>query len=79
MFGLYASENITNADGNVVVSKGALIDKAATDGDGNAAFSADLPIGFGYEVKEIQAPENYVRNTMCIHSGLVIPMTGKRK
>ncbi len=68
VFGLYASGNITNADGNVVVSKGALIDKAITDGDGNAAFSADLPIGFGYEVKEIQAPENYVRNTEDVYS-----------
>lgn len=63
IFGLYAAENITNADGNVVVSKSALIDKATTDSDGNAAFSADLPVGFGYEIKEIQAPEGYLRNT----------------
>ncbi len=68
IFGLYAAENITNADGNVVVSKGALIDKATTDSDGNAAFSADLPIGFGYEVKEIQAPEGYQRNTEDVYS-----------
>ena len=68
IFGLYASENITSADGNVVVSKGALVDKVATDADGNAAFSADLPIGFGYEVKEIQAPENYLRNTEDVYS-----------
>ena len=68
IFGLYASENITNADGNVVVSKGALIDKATTDGDGNAAFLADLPVGFGYEAKEIQAPEGYLRNTEDVYS-----------
>lgn len=68
IFGLYAAENITNADGNVVVSKGALIDKATTDSDGNAAFSADLPIGFGYEIKEIQAPEGYLRNTEDVYS-----------
>ena len=68
IFGLYASENITNADGNVVVSRGTLLDKATTDNDGNAVFSADLPIGFGYEVKEIQAPEGYVRNTEDIYS-----------
>ena len=68
IFGLYASENITNADGNVVVSKGALIDKAMTDGDGNAAFSADLPVGSGYEIKEIQAPEGYLRNTEDVYS-----------
>ncbi len=68
IFGLYAAENITNADGNVVVSKGALIDKATTDSDSNAAFSADLPIGFGYEIKEIQAPEGYLRNTEDVYS-----------
>ena len=68
IFGLYASENISNADGNVVVSKGALIDKTTTDSDGNAAFSADLPIGFGYEIKEIQAPEGYLRNTEDVYS-----------
>lgn len=68
IFGLYASENITKADGNVVVSKGALIDKATTDGDGNAAFWADLPVGFGYEVKEIQAPEGYLRNMEDVYS-----------
>ncbi|MXP74022.1 peptidase [Lachnospiraceae bacterium WCA-9-b2] len=68
IFGLYATENITNADGNVVVSKGALISKVTTDGDGNAAFSADLPVGFGYEVREIQAPEGYLRNTEDVYS-----------
>ncbi len=68
IFGLYAAENITNADGNVVVSKGALLDKVTTGGSGNATFSADLPIGFGYEVKEIQAPENYLRNTEDVYS-----------
>ena len=68
IFGMYAAENITNADGNVVISKGALLDKVTTDGDGNALFTADLPIGFGYEVKEIQAPENYLRNTEDVYS-----------
>ncbi len=68
IFGLYASENITNADGNVVVSEDALIDKVTTDGEGNATFSADLPVGFGYEVKEIQAPEGYLRNTEDVYS-----------
>ena len=68
IFGLYASENITNAEGNVVAAKGTLLDKVTTDGNGNAAFSADLPLGFGYEVREIQAPENYLRNTEDVYS-----------
>ena len=68
IFGLYASENITNADGNAAVSKSTLLDKVTTDSNGNAVFSADLPIGFGYEVKEIQAPEGYLRNMEDVYS-----------
>ncbi|MFG6366690.1 SpaA isopeptide-forming pilin-related protein, partial [Schaedlerella sp.] len=62
IFGLYAAENIQNADGNTVAEKDALIEKATTGTDGNAVFTVDLPIGFGYYVKEIQAPSNYLKN-----------------
>nr|WP_305136075.1 SpaA isopeptide-forming pilin-related protein [uncultured Schaedlerella sp.] len=62
IFGLYAAETIHNADGNPVAEKDALIEKATTGTDGNAVFSADLPIGFGYYVKEVQAPSNYLKN-----------------
>lgn len=51
-----------------MVSKGTLIEKAVTGEDGKAVFTADLPIGFSYEVKEIQAPEGYVRNQEDIYS-----------
>lgn len=68
VFGLYAGSDIINADGNVVVSKGTLIEKAVTGEYGKAVFTADLPIGFSYEVKEIQAPEGYVRNQEDIYS-----------
>lgn len=68
IFGLYAGSDIKNADGRVVVSKGTLIGKATTGNDGKAVFTADLPIGFSYEVKEVQAPEGYVRNTEDVYS-----------
>ena len=68
VFGLYAGSNITNADGNIVVSKGTLIEKAVTGEDGKAVFTADLPIGFSYDVKEIQAPDGYVRNQEDVYS-----------
>ncbi len=68
IFGLYASENITNADGNVVAAKGTLLDKVTTDRNGSAIFSVDLPIGFGYEIKEVQAPENYLRNQTDVYA-----------
>lgn len=63
IFGLYAADDIVNADGIVVVKKGTLIEKATTGNDGTATFLADLPIGFSYDVKEEQAPSGYVRNT----------------
>ena len=68
VFGLYAGSDITSFDGTVVVKKGTLIEKATTGADGTAAFTADLPIRFGYEVKEEQAPEGYVRNTKDVYS-----------
>lgn len=68
VFGLYAGIDITNADGNVVVSKGTLIEKAVAGEDGKAVFTADLPIGFSYDVKEIQAPDGYMRNQEDVYS-----------
>lgn len=68
VFGLYAGSDITSFDGTVVVKKGTLIEKAVTGEDGLATFTADLPIGFGYEVKEEQAPEGYVRNMKDVYS-----------
>ena len=68
IFGMYAGSDITAWDGTVIVKKGTLIEKVVTGEDGTAAFTADLPIGFGYEVKEEQAPEGYLRNTTDVYS-----------
>ena len=68
IFALYASDDIRNADGTVVVKKGTLIEKATTGADGTAKFTADLPIGYSYFVKEDQAPEGYVRNTEDVYT-----------
>ena len=64
----YTSDDIRNADGTVVVKKGTLIEKATTGADGKAKFTADLPIGYSYFVKEDQAPEGYVRNTEDVYT-----------
>lgn len=68
VFGLYAGEDMKNADGTVVVKKDTLLGKAESNGEGKAVFSADLPIGYGYYVKELQAPENYLRNSEEVYS-----------
>lgn len=59
VFGLYAEEDITALDGTVLVTGGTLIEQATSDADGNADFQSDLPMGFQYGVRELQAPENY--------------------
>ena len=50
------------------MKKGTLIQKATTGADGTAKFTADLPLGFSYDVKEVQAPEGYVRNTEDVYT-----------
>lgn len=59
VFGLYAAEDITTADGTVLVKSGTLIQSVESDADGNAVFTADIPVDFHYAVEEIQAPEYY--------------------
>ena len=50
------------------MKKGTLIEIATTGADGTAKFTADLPIGYSYSVKEDQAPEGYVRNTEDVYT-----------
>lgn len=68
VFGLYAGEEITADNGTVVVPTGTLIETVTTGEDGSAAFSADLPIGFSYQIREIQAPYGYYRNREEVYS-----------
>ncbi len=62
VFGLYADSGITDRDGNLLVASGALIEQVVSDINGNACFQSDIPIGFQYRVREIQAPENYYQS-----------------
>lgn len=68
IYGLYAAEDIADVSGNVVVRKDTLIEKETTGNDGNAVYQADLPINHSYYVKELQAPENYFRNSEDVFS-----------
>lgn len=62
VFGLYTDSGITDRDGNLLIAGGTLIEQAVSDSDGNACFQSDIPIGFQYSVREIQAPENYSKS-----------------
>lgn len=62
IYGLYAAEDI-KVDGKTVVPKGTLIEKATTGADGKVSYKAELPINYSYSIREIQAPELYLRNS----------------
>ena len=62
IYGLYAAEDI-KIDGKTVVPKGTLIERATTGADGKASYKAELPINYSYSIREIQAPELYLRNS----------------
>ena len=56
-FGLYASENITAADGSTIPADG-LIETVNCAEDGTVVFATDLPLG-SYYVKEISTDKHY--------------------
>lgn len=68
IYGLYAGEDLKTADGNVAAAKDTLIEQVTTGTDGSAAYQSDLPIGYSYYIKELQAPENYLRNSDDVYS-----------
>ena len=61
VFGLYAAEDITAADGAVIPVDG-LIEVITFDESGLATVQTDLPLG-SYYVKEIATDEHYVLNS----------------
>lgn len=58
-FGLYASEDITAADGKVIPKDG-LIETVTCDENGKAVFMTDLPVGAKVYVKEIATDNHYI-------------------
>ena len=58
-FGLYASEDITAADGKVIPKDG-LIETITCGENGKAVFRADLPVGAKVYVKEIATDNHYI-------------------
>ena len=62
-FTLYAASAITSYKGDDLVAAGTLIETVKTGADGSAAFAADLPVGFKYEVREVAPPAGYTFGT----------------
>lgn len=64
-FGLYAAEDIKNADGKVIVEAGTLLETVISDENGKIAFTKDYPFGV-YEARELAAPAGYVSSDEII-------------
>ena len=58
-FGLFSRDDIVNDKGEVIVKKDEVIEHALSDKDGKAEFSADLPLGYAYYVKETAQASGY--------------------
>ena len=52
VFALCAKNDITGADGKVILEADTVIEELATDKEGKLTFTVDLPIGFEYYIKE---------------------------
>ncbi len=64
-FGLYATEDIENANGEVIIEAGTLLETAVSDENGRIAFKKDYPFAV-YEAKELEAPKGYVSSEEVI-------------
>lgn len=64
-FGLYADEDILNADGSVIIEKGTLLEKAVSDDNGKISFVKDYPFA-RYAARELEAPKGYVSSEEVI-------------
>ncbi len=61
-FGLYASENLTAADGSVIPKDG-LLEIISCDQNGRAEFKTDIPVGARLYVKEIATDSHYLASS----------------
>lgn len=60
VFALCAKEDILNKDGEVILKADTVIEEKATDKEGKLLFTADLPLGYSYYVKETAPAPGFV-------------------
>jgi LPXTG-motif cell wall-anchored protein len=61
VFGLYARNDILNADGDVIITAGSLMDILITDESGEAVSTRDIPFG-AYFIRELTTRNNLVQS-----------------
>ena len=68
-FAIFAREDVKNIFGDVIIPSGSMVEKAMSDENGMAHFSANLPIG-KYVVRETKSPKGYYHSGRTIEFNL---------
>lgn len=63
IFGIFTDEDITTADGEVLLEKDSLVDCFGLNDSYQGVSSVDFPVGTKWYVKELQTSEGFVLNT----------------
>ena len=63
IFGVFSEEDITNADGEILLEKDSLVDCFGLNDSYQGQSSVDFPCGTKWYVKELQTAEGFVLNT----------------
>lgn len=63
IFGVFSEEDITNADGEILLEKDSLVDCFGLNDSYQGQSSVDFPVGTKWYVKELQTAEGFVLNT----------------
>lgn len=63
IFGIFTDEDITNADGEILLEKDSLVDCFGLNDSYQGISSVDFPVGTKWYAKELQTSEGFVLNT----------------
>jgi len=62
VFGIYTTKDVLAADGSVALSADQLVEVVKSDASGKVTTTADYPLGYDYVIRELEAPEGYMKD-----------------
>lgn len=62
VFGVYTTTDVLAADGTVALAADQLIEVIKSDDSGKVVTTADYPLGYDYVIRELEAPEGYMKS-----------------
>lgn len=62
VFGVYTTTDVLAADGTVALAADQLVEVIKSDDSGKVVTTADYPLGYDYVIRELEAPEGYMKS-----------------